>query len=158
MIVVRADQAPTSSLEQAENARGSKSSSTTAFFDSIGQTGEVRAFNREVGFTPNSGRGLTLRKLTLCAKSRHFGGDDHHSCSADIIGSKPVFVTTVTAADDARSAMGALAALRSLASEATPAMEGIHPHRAKTQLDCAGRMIKRNKRDAELLERPGFIL
>jgi hypothetical protein len=25
---------------------------------------EVRAFNREVGFTPNSGRGLTLRKLT----------------------------------------------------------------------------------------------
>jgi hypothetical protein len=35
--VVRADQAPTSSLEQ-ENARGSKFSSTTAFFDSIGQT------------------------------------------------------------------------------------------------------------------------
>ena len=37
LIVVRADQAPTSSLEQ-ENARGSKFSSTTAFFDSIGQT------------------------------------------------------------------------------------------------------------------------
>jgi hypothetical protein len=36
LIVVRADQAPTSSLEQ-ENARGSKFSSTTAFFDSIGQ-------------------------------------------------------------------------------------------------------------------------
>jgi len=32
---------------------------------------EVRARNREVGFTPNSGRGLTLRKLTLCAKRRH---------------------------------------------------------------------------------------
>ena len=38
LIVVLADQAPTSSLEQAENAPGSKSSSTTAFFDSIGQT------------------------------------------------------------------------------------------------------------------------
>jgi hypothetical protein len=35
LIVVLADQAPTSSLEQAENAPGSKSSSTTAFFDSI---------------------------------------------------------------------------------------------------------------------------
>ena len=33
-----------------------------------GSNWEVRAFNREVGFTPNSGRGLTLRKLTLCAK------------------------------------------------------------------------------------------
>jgi hypothetical protein len=38
LIVVFADQAPTSNLEQAENAPGSKSSSTTAFFDSIGQT------------------------------------------------------------------------------------------------------------------------
>jgi hypothetical protein len=37
LIVVFADQAPTSNLEQAENAPGSKSSSTTAFFDSIGQ-------------------------------------------------------------------------------------------------------------------------
>jgi hypothetical protein len=37
LIVVLADQAPTSSLEQPENAPGSKSSSTTAFFDSIGQ-------------------------------------------------------------------------------------------------------------------------
>jgi hypothetical protein len=35
LIVVFADQAPTSNLEQAENAPGSKSSSTTAFFDSI---------------------------------------------------------------------------------------------------------------------------
>jgi hypothetical protein len=31
---------------------------------------EVRAFNREFGFTPNSGPGLTLRKLTLCANKR----------------------------------------------------------------------------------------
>ena len=49
MIVVRADQAPTSSLEQAENARGSKSSSTTAFFDSIGQT-QKSGRNWEVRF------------------------------------------------------------------------------------------------------------
>jgi hypothetical protein len=32
-----------------------------------GQTEKSGAFNREVGFTPNSGRGLTPRKLTLCA-------------------------------------------------------------------------------------------
>jgi hypothetical protein len=49
LIVVRADQAPTSSLEQ-ENARGSKFSSTTAFFDSIGSNSEVRMLHREVGF------------------------------------------------------------------------------------------------------------
>ena len=46
----------------------------------------------------------------------------YHFCSANVIGSKPVFVTTVTAADDARSATSALAASRSLASEAAPAM------------------------------------
>jgi hypothetical protein len=38
---------------------------------SCGSKGEVRAFNRQVGFTPNSGHGLAPRKLTLCADARH---------------------------------------------------------------------------------------
>jgi hypothetical protein len=36
---------------------------------SSGSKGEVRALNRQVGFTLNSGQGLTPRQLTLCANS-----------------------------------------------------------------------------------------
>jgi len=37
----------------------------------IGSNSEVSAFNRQVGFTPNSGHGLAPRKLTLCATIGH---------------------------------------------------------------------------------------
>ena len=54
LIVVLADQAPTSSLEQAENAPGSKSSSTTAFFDSIGPDSDIRVTGLVKLFVPRS--------------------------------------------------------------------------------------------------------